>query len=132
MKTLAITMLALSVAAGWAAAADFWILRQGTWVCSSSEAYAEAIELQAALRGGDFEVLKKDLLVRKLCIYIDAGDIEDMMAPFVQIHSEQGGQVKVSFTIEFHKRIEFLHRRMTRVTFGGWTAMNQLHRIHLE
>ena len=132
MKILAITMLALGVAAGWAAAGDFWIFAQGTWVCVSPEAYDEAIEAEAALRAGDFEALKKDLLERKLCIFIDAGDIEDMMAPFVQIHSEQGGQVNVTFTIEFYKRIEFLHRQMNRVTFAGWTEMDNLHRIHLE
>ena len=43
-----------------------------------------------------------------------------------QLLSRQGDRVKVSFTIEFYKRIEYLHRRITRVTYAGWTAAGNL------
>ena len=101
------------------------MLWDGSWVCSTPEAYDQAVDLE---RNTDksFRELKKDLLDRKLCIYIDGGDVADMMAPYVIVLEEQANMVKVKFMIEFYKKFEFLHRRITRVTFGGWTDKDRL------
>ncbi len=101
------------------------MLWDGSWVCSTPEAYDQAIDLE---RDTDksFTELKNDLLERKLCIYIDGGDVEDMMAPYVIVVEEQANMVKIKFMIESYKKFEFLHRRITRVTFGGWTDKDRL------
>tara|TARA_B100000315_G_scaffold247920_1_gene277243 strand:- start:100 stop:519 length:420 start_codon:yes stop_codon:yes gene_type:complete len=101
------------------------MLWDGSWVCSTPEAYGQAVDLE---RNTDksFTELKKDLLDRKLCIYIDGGDVADMMAPYVIVVEEQANMVKVKFMIESYKKFEFLHRRITRVTFGGWTDKDRL------
>ena len=101
------------------------MLWDGSWACSTPEAYDQAIDLE---RDTDksFTELKKDLLERKLCIYIDGGDVEDMMAPYVIVVEEQANMVKVKFMIESYKKFEFLHRRITRVTFGGLTDKDRL------
>ena len=33
---------------------------------------------------------------------------------------------QVTFTVEFRKRFEILHRRITRVTYAGWTEAANL------
>jgi hypothetical protein len=59
-------------------------------------------------------------------MYVDDEYLEDMMAPFVQVLDRQGEKIKVSFTVEFYKRIATLHRRITRVTYAGWTDAGNL------
>ena len=44
-----------------------------------------------------------------------------MMAPYVIVVDQQATKVKVKFTLEFYKKFKFLHRRITGVTFMGWT-----------
>ena len=101
------------------------MLWDGTWVCSTPEAYDQAVDLERNTDKG-FRELKKDLLDRKLCMYFDGGDVADMMAPYVIVVEEQANMVKVKFMIEFYKKFEFLHRRITRVTYGGWTDKDRL------
>ena len=101
------------------------VLHDGSWICSTPEAYETAIELEGSPEK-TFGELKKDLLDRKLCIYIEGGDIEDMMAPYVTVIEKRATKVKVKFTIEFYKKFKFLHRRITRVTFVGWTEEARL------
>jgi hypothetical protein len=95
-------------------------LKDGTWICVSPDAYDQAVQQQNA-PGMDLESLKKDLLDRKQCMYLDAEWVENMMAPFARVLERQGTKVRVEFTIEFRKRIEFLHRQINRITFAGWT-----------
>jgi hypothetical protein len=120
--------LAMTIA-GVASAADGppYLLHEGTWVCDSPAAYDQALAEQAKTNGyKELMALKDRLLEAKLCMYVDDDDIEDMMAPFVEILERQGDKVKVTFTIEFYKRIATLHASFRRVKFAGWTAENRL------
>ena len=83
------TVLGLLLVLGFTASAWAWgdddepiVLHDGSWICSTPEAYETAIELESTT-DKTFSELKKDLLDRKLCMYVDGGDIEDMMAPYV-------------------------------------------------
>ena len=59
-------------------------------------------------------------------MYVDAGFVEKMMVPFAKVVERQGTKVKVTFTVEFRKRFEILHRQITRVTYAGWTEVANL------
>jgi hypothetical protein len=101
-------------------------LKPGIWICSSPEAYDQGIEEEKKWNGKDLEELKKQLLEKKLCMYVDREAIEKMMAPFATILERQGNKVKVSFTIENRKRLEYLHRFISRTTYAGWTDIGNL------
>jgi hypothetical protein len=122
--------LPLAVAAGGVVGAvegPPYLLHEGTWVCESPAAYDQALAEQAETKGyKDLMALKDRLLEAKLCMYLDDDDIEDMMAPFVEILERQGDKVKVTFTIEFYKRIATVHASFRRVKFAGWTAESRL------
>src|SRR5439155_184475 len=74
----------------------------------------------------DLEEVKERFLAEKLCIYADAGFVEKMMVPFATVLERQGNMVKVTFTVQFRKRLALLHRQISRVTFVGWTAARNL------
>jgi hypothetical protein len=122
MKIACPVALLLSLVLGTAHAGEFLTtLKEGSWLCSSPDAYDIAIEEQRKWEGGNLDVLKKDLLDRKLCMYVDAEYVEKMMIPFAQVLERQGTKVRVQFTVEFRKRLEILHRFISRVTYAGWT-----------
>jgi len=114
--------LALAVlSAGSAGAAEYLqTLKDGTWICVSPDAYDQAVQQQTT-QSQDLEALQKELLDKKQCMYLDAEWVGNMMAPFARVTERQGTKVRVEFTIEFRKRIEFLHRQINRVTYAGWT-----------
>jgi len=91
-----------------------------TWVCTSPEAYATAVQREAETPRDKFGALKVALLEERLCMLVDEEQLEDMMAPFVQVKETQGEMVKV----------EFLHRRITRVFYTGWTDQANLRNYH--
>ncbi|MEZ5930845.1 MAG: hypothetical protein R3F54_02655 [Alphaproteobacteria bacterium] len=132
MKALALTlMLALgaSLVTGEASAATGddggpYILAENSWVCVTPEAYDAAIT--EADKTDDIRALRKKMLDDKQCLTIDDDDIEDMLAPFVQVTERQDEKVKVRFEVEYYKRIAFLHRNFARVTFAGWTHQDRL------
>jgi hypothetical protein len=115
-------LLSLGIAAGHAAEPQ--TLKEGVWVCRTPAAYDQAIVEEHQEK--DLQALKQRLLDQKLCMYVDDEYLEDMMAPFVQVLDRQGEKIKVSFTVEFYKRIATLHRRITRVTYAGWTDAGNL------
>jgi hypothetical protein len=43
------------------------------------------------------------------------------MVPYAKVLERQDGKVKVTFTVQYRKRLEALHRQISRVTFVGWT-----------
>lgn len=123
----------LAVATTAASAADGppWLLHEGSWVCGTPEAYDQAIAEQAKTSGyQELKALRQRLLEDELCMYLDDDDIEDMMAPFVEVIERQGDKVKVTFTIEFYKRISSIAARFRRVKFAGWTAESRLADYH--
>ncbi len=101
-----------------------------TWVCTSPEAYATAVQREAETPRDKFGALKVALLEERLCMLVDEEQLEDMMAPFVQVKETQGEMVKVEFIIEFYRKVEFLHRRITRVFYTGWTDQANLRNYH--
>jgi hypothetical protein len=119
-------VLLVGALVGHAPAAEYLqSLKEGTWICVSPDAYDDAVARQRS-SGMDLEALRKDLLDRKQCMYLDAEWVENMMAPFARVLERQGTKVRVEFTIEFRKRIEFLHRQIHRITYAGWTDSTNL------
>lgn len=127
-RLLAVTALGLALASGPAAAATDgegpFVLSEGSFVCVSPEAYAEAEE-RAKTAPSRFK-LAKQLTEEKLCIMVDEEDIEDMMAPFVLVTDTKDDLIKVQYEVEFYKRIEFLKRAFSRLIFSGWTHKDSL------
>lgn len=100
-------------------------LHDKSWLCATPEDYAHALD-RVAEGSSSFGTIRKELLDSKKCMLVVEDDIEDMMAPFVEVMERQGQTVRVRFTVEFYKRIELLHRNITRVTFAGWTGEDNL------
>lgn len=108
-----------------------YLLREGTWVCSTPEAYDQAIADQATTHGREeLMTLKDRLLEEKVCMFVDDDHIEDMMAPFVEVVERQGTKIKVTFTVEFYKKVSENEAGFNRVTFAGWTAEDRLADYH--
>ena len=126
MKTACLAILGFTLAIGSAHAAELQTFAGATWLCRSPAAYDQAIEQAQNLQGKNLRELQRQLLDDKLCMFIDADDVEDILAPFVAVTERQGDRVKVSFTLEFYKKIEYLHRRISRVTYAGWTDAGNL------
>jgi hypothetical protein len=132
---LAIAVLALTVAPSvadqspkqeWDKLHTFY---DGTWVCSTPATYDEATERAKSPEGG-LRALRAELLEAKKCLYVEEKNVEDMLAPFVQIVERDGNLVQVRFTIEYYRKIELLHRNITRMTFVGWTENANLRDYH--
>jgi hypothetical protein len=108
-----------------------YLLHPGTWVCTTPEAYDQALAEQAKTNGHkELMALKERLLSEKSCMYVDDDDIEDMMAPFVQVVDHQGDKIKVTFEIEFYKKVDEIQAGLRRVWFTGWTADSRLADYH--
>ncbi len=107
---------------------DLLTLHDRSWLCATPEDYDFALERVRA--AGGVEAARAELLAGKKCILIVEDDIEDIMAPFVEVTGREGAAVQVRFTVEFYKRIELLHRNITRATFVGWTGEDNLRNYH--
>lgn len=124
--TAPVAALAVVMAAGAAAAAEPYTFEEGTWVCQSSDAYDDAIAEVKKRQGKNLGDLKQRLKEQGYCTYMDDDALEDMMAPFVQVLEENGDKVKVTFIVEYYKRIAMLHRRFARIQYTGWTEKSKL------
>lgn len=130
---LALALMALAPPWSGAVAADGppFLLHENTWLCSSPEAYDEALAEQAKTNGyQELMALKDRLIDSEKCMLVDDEHIEDMMAPFVEVLEEQGDKIKVTFTVEFYKRVNVIHAGFRRVKFAGWTAADRLADYH--
>jgi hypothetical protein len=128
---LAAPLVVATTLAGTAAEGPPYLLHEGTWVCVTPEAYDQALAEQAKTNGyKDLMALKERLLAAKSCMFVDDEDIEDMMAPFVQVGERQGDKIKVTFTIEFYKPTSSIGAKFNRVRFSGWTAEDRLADYH--
>jgi hypothetical protein len=101
-------------------------LKEGSWICTGPEAYDQAIEEQRKWQGKDLEELKKQLLDKKLCMYLDHEYAEKIMHPSVKVLERQGDKIKVTFAVEFRKRFELLHHQISRIVLAGWTNEKNL------
>jgi len=126
MKPMLVALVLVTATAAAGAGEYLLAMKPGSWVCATPEAYDMAIAEERKLGGTDLEQLRARLLDSKQCMYVDAEYVEKMMVPYAQILEQQGDKVKVSFTVEFRKQFEFLHRQVRRVTFGGWTDRGNL------
>jgi hypothetical protein len=125
MKTIALVVLVVGIVASAAQAVEYLqTLKEGCWVCETPEAYDLAIAEER--KNGDLEALKQRLLDQKQCIYADTAFVSRMMIPYATVLERQGAKVKVTFTLQYRKRLEALHRQISRVTFVGWTDAGNL------
>jgi hypothetical protein len=126
MKTIALVILMSGIVASPAHAGEYLqTLKEGSWVCDTPAAYDLAIAEERRQHEA-LESLKKRLLEQKLCIYMDTGFVARMMVPFAKVLERQDDKVKVTFTVQFRRRVEPLHRQLSRVTFVGWTGAGNL------
>ncbi|MDP6953810.1 MAG: hypothetical protein QGF53_13735 [Alphaproteobacteria bacterium] len=88
------------------------MLESGSLVCVSAAAYDAA----AAEGGGD----------QASCVAVNDDQLEDMLAPFVQVEETNGDHVLVNFSVENYKKLELLHGQVTHVRYRGWTASKNL------
>lgn len=105
---------------------SFYMLNEGAWVCQSPDFYDRVVADQAEAGPAGLGQVMRDQEQAQTCMYIDDEMLEDTLAPFYVIEERQADKVRVSFTVEFYRKIEFLHRRITRITFVGWTGSDQL------
>ena len=49
-----------------------------------------------------------------------------MKERFLKVLERQGNKVKVAFVMQYRKRLAFLHRQISRVTFVGWMDVGNL------
>ncbi|MDP6352279.1 MAG: hypothetical protein QF926_13490 [Alphaproteobacteria bacterium] len=126
MRAGCLVAVIVALAGTSALAADHFMLKEGSWLCTSPEAYDQAMVDQQQAGQVNLTELKARLLNEKLCMYIDEDTLEDTLAPFYQVIEKRDGKVKVTFTVEFYKRIEYLHRRITRAFLAGWTDADNL------
>lgn len=125
MKTISLLALVLSIVASVGDAGEYLqTLKDNCWICETPEAYDLAIAEEK--HNGDLEAMKQRLLDQKQCIYADAAFVSRMMVPYATVLERQGSKVKVSFTLQYRKRVEALHRQISRVTFVGWTDAGNL------
>jgi hypothetical protein len=125
MKTISLVVLVVGIVASPTQAVEYLqTLKEGCWVCETPEAYDLAIAEER--KNGDLEALKQRLLDQKQCIYADTAFVSRMMIPYATVLERQGPKVKVTFTLQYRKRLEALHRQISRVTFVGWTDAGNL------
>ena len=75
-------------------------LLTGSWVCVSQDVYGKAAAGKRA--GKDVQALRQELRNEdghELCIFVDDEILEDMLAPWVRVLGQEGGQVQVAFTV---------------------------------
>ena len=126
MKIAALVMFLESLAVGLAYAGEPQTLRENSWLCTTPEAYDQAVEAERKRQANGLQELKDQLLDAKLCMYVDHQYVAKMRVPVVTILGRQGGRVHVSFTAEWRKRLAVLHERITRIMYAGWTGAENL------
>jgi len=125
VKTLCLAILLLSVVAGSASAEEKpQTLQEGSWVCTTPEAYDRVVQEERDWQGKDLEELKKRVREEKRCSYIDHEYLDGLL--FFQVLARQGEKVKVSFIVEFRRSPEVLRRNITVVRYTGWTGIRNL------
>lgn len=131
MNTNACLMVTLILAllGAWSGAAQAaetpYTLKSGSWVCRSPEAHQQAVTAQQSGKTS-LAVLRKALHDAGQCVFLDDDDLEDLMAPFVRLLDNADELAKVSFVIEYYRRVAYLHRRINRMQYTGWTAASNL------
>jgi hypothetical protein len=98
------------------------MFRGSAWVCDSPEHYDMAIERERA--GGDMRALRRELA--QICVFIEDGNQDDILAPFVQRDEDNGDKAKVAFMIQVERRKALLNRSVEQIKYRGWTAANKL------
>jgi len=122
----ALAMLLVSLGVGPAQAEEPQTLRENSWLCATPEAYDQAVAEERKRQGNGLQELKEQLLDAKLCMYVDHQYVDKMRVPVVTIIEREGDKVHLSFTVEYEKRFEILHRRITRIRYAGWTGAENL------
>ena len=104
----------------------FTTIKENSFVCTSPDAYDDAMARVREFTGQGLEPLKKDLGERKQCMFVDAEMAGDIMAPFAIVLDRNGTKVQVQFVVTFQKQIALLHRLINRYVLVGWTDESNL------
>ncbi|MFK7965320.1 MAG: hypothetical protein AB8C46_15260 [Burkholderiaceae bacterium] len=102
-----------------ALAADAMTFKLGSWVCQTPEDYEKVT--QAATTGGQSN-RELQTNFKSQCVFMDDDNIEDMLPPFVTVLDTENGKAKVSFFVEFYKKLAVLEANIKHVRFVGWTS----------
>lgn len=109
----------LLLATGTASGAEAMTFRLNSWVCQSPETY-DQVAAEMSNRQRSLSSLME--AYKSSCVYMDDDNIEDMLPPFVKVLGTEGNKAKVSFFVEFYKKFNVLHAKISHVRFVGWTA----------
>lgn len=117
------TLVALSFtvisAVGYAATPMYF--KHGCWLCTSVEYYQEAKSEILNLKGRTFEEVRNQLFETGKCIYIEDGQVTDVVAPYIEVVEKVGSMWKISFIMKTEERITIIHRNLNWYRFEGWT-----------
>ena len=98
------------------------MFRGSAWVCDSPEHYEMAIARERA--DGGSRALRRELA--QICVFIEDGDQDEILPPFVRRLDENGDKVKVVFMIQEERRKALLNRSVEQIQYRGWTAASKL------
>ena len=113
MKTIAILPAMALLLAPIAAIADPGpinpphVLYSGSLLCKSPEIYQEAADSETGSS-------RAEMLDANQCMSITEDDIEEMLAPFVEVIEKRGNMVLVQYAVEYEEKLELLHRKVAQ------------------
>jgi hypothetical protein len=129
IRTAGLALLLIIALAGTGAAGTQWYFKHAAWVCSTPDAYDQAIAAQRNLDGKTLDELRKELFDRKLCVFISDDEITGVMSPYITLLETRGDKMNVSFFIRYEKSLAFLHKEFTWYKFVGWTEAANLREL---
>jgi len=115
--------LGLMLAAPPLPAAEAMTFKLGTWVCQTPETYDEVTR---AANSGSQSNQQLRQAYKDNCLFMDDDNIEDMLPPFVTILDNENDKAKVTFFVEFYRKLAVLEANIKHVRFVGWTAKSNV------
>jgi len=118
-------LLALTVALATppSLAADAMTFKLGSWVCQTPEAFDDVTK---AANAGSQSLQKLQTTYKSNCVFMDDDNIEDMLPPFVTVLDTKNDKTKVSFFVEFYRKLAMLEAKIKHVRFVGWTSQSNV------
>ena len=110
---------AFTLASPAALATGAMTFKLGSWVCQTPEDYENVTRAAASGGQSNRELQTK---FKSQCVFMDDDNIEDMLPPFVTILDTENDKAKVSFFVEFYKKLAVLEANIKHVRFVGWTS----------
>lgn len=104
-------------------AAEAQTLTNGSWVCHSVDHYQAVIK---SMSEGVDSVRQIQESFKESCLYVDEDIAEDMLPPFVTVLESNSDLSRVTFFVEFYRKLATLHAKIRQVKYVGWTASNNV------